>query len=258
MAVAVPEASSICIELKVGPGEICIELPGGATLCASADVEFGDAASIIRGFLGEVNSSLTPLTPFFNVLDVIKKIFDCIQAVLDVVSEVPPNPQPLIDCLPGLAAAVDQLLKLLPIYSVPSMIRSILTAIILGLEGLKDEISALILSAARVLQAELRGAELQNPDLVFVAECAAAEFDIEFANYNESLKPLSRLIGVLNTLLELAGLPCIKIPLGPAAEISDEILDLIQAAIDALIIVRDAIPAVPLNLLPIPSPGEPC
>ena len=256
MAVAVPEASSICIELKVGPGEICIELPGGVTLCASADVEYGDPAAIFRGLLGELNAAMTPLTPFFNILDVVKKIFECIEAIKDAITQL--NPEPIISCLPNLAAAVDKLLKLLPIYSVPSMIRSILTAIILGLEGLKDEISALILSAARVLAAELRGAELGNAELIFIADCAQTEFDIEFQNFNESIKPLSRLIGLMNTFLELAGLPCIKIPLGPAAEISDAILDVIQAAIDALIIVRNAIPAVPLNLLPIPSPGDPC
>ncbi len=256
MAVAVPEASSICIALSVGPGEICVELPGGARYCASADVEFGDAAAMFRGLLGELNAAMTPLQPLFNIIDAIKKILDCMNAVKDAVTQL--NPEPIINCLPNLAQAVDKLLKLLPQYSVPLMIRSALDAIILGLGGLKAEISALILSAARVLAAELRGAELANPDLVLAADCARAEFDIEFANYNASIAPLSRLIGLMNVFLELAGLPCIKIPLDPAAEISDAILDLIDIAIDALTVIRDAIPATPLNLLPIPSSSEPC
>lgn len=257
MAIPVPEAASICIELEVGPGEICIELPGGARLCASVGVELGDPAAIFRGLLGDLNAALTPLTPFFNVLDAIKKVFDCIQAVKDAIGP-PPDPTPIIQCIPALAAAIDKLLKLLPQYSVPTMIRSILDAIILGLRGLKREIQALIFSAARVLQAELRGAELGNADLVLVADCAAAEFDIEFQNFNAAIAPLSRLIGLLNVFMELAGLPCIKIPLDPAAEISDAFLDVIDAAIAALEAIRDAIPASPLVLLPIPSSEDPC
>jgi hypothetical protein len=257
MADLVPTPELLCVQLTVGPGEICIELPGGARVCATSDIDLGDPALILRQFIGQVNTALAPLGPFFDILDVIAQVLECIEAIPDSIGP-PPDPTAILQCIPGLVEKVEKLLRLLPPIPVLFMIKSVLAALIVFLEGLKAELESLARALSRILAASLRAAELGNFELQFVSDCANDNFDIQLANLNESAKPLNRLMGLVNALLELAGAPCITIPLGTLPADAEAALAIVQFAIDLLQAAHDAMGVPSLELESIPSPEEPC
>ena len=257
MSDSITPAEAVCLRLAEGPGELCVLFPGGAKICASYDVEFGDSASIIRGYLGQINTGLAGLAPFFTMLDVIVAIVDCVKAVKDAIGP-PPNPTKLVKCMPNLLTALDKLLELHPAISIPKTVKGILRVIIVGLRGLRSELEAFIMQAARVTWAETRGAALGNVDLIVAADCARNQFGIELANLNASMTPLRRLFGVLNALLKLAGAPCIQVPLDAIETATEAAFIPIDAAIAAVQYAYDAIPIPDLPFPAIPGSQEPC
>ena len=116
----------------------------------------------------------------------------------------PPDPAKLLGCIPGLLEKVNAILKLLPPVSIPFMAKALINALIVYLEGLKQDLRSAILAAARAARTALRAAELNNFRLQATADCVEGSFDIQLVNLNESAKPLSRLILVLNVFLGLA------------------------------------------------------
>jgi hypothetical protein len=254
---AAPPAGSICVELDTGPGEFCIWLPGDVTICASASVEWGDIPSIARDLLAQVNTALTPLAPFFAVFDVLVAVFDCFKAVVEALGP-PPDPGKLQTCISNLQEVIDKLLALHPAVSIPKAIKSILSVVILFLQGVRLELAQLINFLLELAESGLRAAELANFELELAVDCAQKQLDAELVNLNESLKPLNRLLGVINVLLSIAGLPCIQVPLDQFGELGDGLLDLLDAAIDFITLVRDNIPAFDFQLGPAPARGDPC
>ncbi|MBU0999550.1 hypothetical protein KKG24_04625 [Patescibacteria group bacterium] len=254
---ALPNAADICIRLETGTGEMCIVLPGGITICATLGVETGDVATIARGLIGQLNTAMAPLGPFFTVLDCIMAIFDCIKAVKDSLGP-PPDPSKLVKCIPGLAQAVAKLLELHPAVSIPKTIKSALTALIAMMQGLKAELQAMILKLQMIVKAETRAAVLGNMQLLSAINCAHDQLDFQLINLNESLSPISRLIGVINVLMKLAGQDCIQIPLNAITAVSNEMLAPIDIAIEFLTMIRGFIPVPELLLPPIPLSTDPC
>lgn len=209
MADILGDLSALCVDLTTGTGELCITFPGGTTVCAQFGYELGDPSEIVRSLFAQVNGALAPLTPIFDIIDLAKKLVDCVKAIPDVVGP-PPNPQKLEDCLPGLLEALDKLLHLLPPLSVPKLVKDIISAIVMGLLGLKLQLRALIQQSVRILALATKAAKPGNVVLNSILDCAKGNFDAQMQNLNDSIAPLNRLLGVVNLLLELANLP--KLP----------------------------------------------
>jgi hypothetical protein len=245
----------ICVAIDVGPDELCIALPGGASVCATVGFEKGDPATILRAFLGSINTALAPLTPVFNIIDVVFAVKECIDAVPKLLTE---GPGPLLECIPGLAEKLQKLVGLLPAASVPLLIRSIIQALIVFLQGLKIDIVSMAASLERILNASLRGTELGNVRLQAVADCAQNNWDVQLANLNASAAPMNRLMGLLNVFLELVGLPCIRIPLGTLPAEAEEALAIIDTAIEILQAALLTITVPDLQLPGVPAAGAPC
>jgi len=232
-AAGLPDLSAFCIELSTGPGEICIRFPGGMQVCAQYGFEIGDNGEIIRSLLAQVNSALSPLGPFFNVLDCIKAIVDCIQAIPDCVLQL--SPEPILSCIPDLIKKLMALLALIPQLSIPALIADILEAIIVGLLAIRAELAAMILQNLKILAAGTRAAETGNVELQLVVDCATGNMEAQLINKNASLAPLNRLIGVMNFLLELAQLPPV-----PSLDNLENVDDAALAGLDASIQVLEA------------------
>lgn len=256
MATPIPDLATVCINFSTGNGEACIELPGGATLCAQWGFDLGDDGDILKNLLGQINSALAPLTPFFNVLDVIKAIADCIQAIPDCLGP-PPDPSGIIDCIPNLMEKVNKLLKLLPAMSVPAMVKSILDVIIRSLHALRAELVAMIAQRQRILDAGIKAAALGNIELQALLDCAEGNLDAQFQNKNAAMKPLNRLIGLINTFLDLIGLPCVP-GIAAMTALDATALDIIDAAIELLETLKAAIPALDFQLGALPGPDDEC
>jgi hypothetical protein len=248
-----PDLASKCVTLQTGLGELCIELPGGAKLCASASVELGDPLAIARELLAQANTALAPLTPFFNVIDVFKAVLDCITSIPEAILTL--NPEPIVSCIVNLTKAIDKLLALIPALSIPILAKSLLDALIAGLQGIRAKLVAMIHQAEKLAAAATLAAETGNFQLQLVVDCATGNMDAQLENMNASMAPLNRLIGLLNVLLELAGLPCIP-GLGGFDELSDALLAPLDAAIAMLEAAKAAIPSLDLVLPALPPAGE--
>lgn len=255
---AAPDASAICIALDTGPGEFCVVLPGGLSFCATADVEWGDIPSVARSLMQQINTGLAPLGPIFTIFDVLVAVFDCINAIKDAFGP-PPDVSKMATCISNLQQAINKLLELHPAVSIPKTIKSVLNVIILFLRGIRAEVAQLIAFLSDLAGSELRAAELGNFEMQAAIDCANDQISVELVNLNESIKPLSRLMGVIKLLFEVAGLPCVQIPLDPIPDdFTQDLLTPIDAAIEFITAVRDNIPALDFQLGPIPLSTDEC
>lgn len=235
-----PDLSTVCIDLKVTPHELCVTFPGGAEVCVQIP-GVPDPTEVSKQLLAQANAALAPLVPVFNIIDAIIALFNCVKAIPDALGP-PPDPSKLADCIPDLAKKIDQLLKLIPQLSIPLLIAGLIDVLLFYLEGLRGQLQAIIAAQLRIAAAATRAAELGNVQLRTVVDCAEASMDAYLQNLNEGMKPLNRLVALLNLFLQLAGLP--PIPdlknLGDDAEAALAPLD---AAIESLKTVRAGLPA---------------
>lgn len=230
-----------CIDIDSSSGDWCISFPGGAELCLQLpDAIPPNPDKIARQLFAQLNTALAPMTPIFNIIDAVQAIFDCLKAVATL------DPQEIISCLPGLAEKVSALLSILPQYSIPAMLASILEVLILYLQGTRNQYLRLIEHLTRILNAGTAATRPGNAALARVLPCALEDFDKLIVWQNEGKKPLNRLIGVINTFLELVGLGKFAIPclgeifadltlLEAAVVVLDELIELLR-------IIRLAIP----------------
>lgn len=227
----------------MGPGETCIRFPGGASLCAQYGFDSGDVNEVVRSLMGQVNSALMPLNPFFKVIDAFKAVGDCVSAVPDAITQL--DVTGLLECVPTMVQKIAALLALLPQLSVPVLAKDILSAMVIALVGIRQEIAACIRQNTRLIAAELRAAELGNEELATVVVCAKANLSAQLANHNASMGPLNQLVGVVNYLLGLAQLPEIELMPDLGDELSASVLDTIDVAINVVQVAADAIPLPP-------------
>jgi hypothetical protein len=196
-----PDLAPLCVQMQ-SANPLCIRFPGGVRVCANIGLEFGDIAAVTRSLFANINSSLVPLNPVFDMIDVVKAILDCIQAIPDLIGP-PPDPAKLLDCIPTLIQKIAVLLELLPPYSIPIMVKDICAAIAYFLLGLKLELTAFIAQEQRLIAAALSPC----PGLAVVVSCANGNFAAQLANLNAAGGPLNRLIGDVNAFAQIVGLP---------------------------------------------------
>lgn len=237
-----PELS--CASVAQMPGGLCVSFPGGVSICASVGLRTGDTAAMTENFFAQINAALMPLAPFFNVLDVLQAVFNCIQAIPKAVA-VPPDPTALPQCIKELGQAIAKLLAMLPPLSVPRLVKGILVALAAALASIKGEIQALILQQARIVAAATLAAEPGNVHLQTVVDCATGNFSVQLENLNASMAPLNRLIGILNLLLKLV----------PNAPQIPSVADLGNDAAGAVGVLDDAINAINTvaEFIPVPA-----
>lgn len=234
-----PDLSTVCIELKVTSQELCVTFPGGAEMCVQIP-GVPDPTDVSKQLLAQANAALAPLVPIFNIVDAIIALFNCVKAIPDSLGP-PPDPTKLAECIPDLAEKIDKLLKLIPQLSIPVLIAGLIDVLLFYLQGLRGQLQSVIAAQARIAAAATRAAELGNVQLRTVVDCANASMDAYLQNLNEGIKPLSRLVALLNLFLQLAGLspiPDFK-DLGDDAEAALAPLD---AVIDSLKTVRAGLP----------------
>lgn len=239
----IPELSAFCIDLSTGPGMLCVRFPGGSTVCAQVGFDSGDPGAILRSLFAELNSALSPLAPFFIVLDVIAAMVNCIKAIPDCLGP-PPNPEKLIKCLPDLLKKLAALLELLPQLSIPVLVHDLIDVVIVGLMALRNELAAMITQAQRIAAAATRAADTGNIQLNLAVNCANGNLSALFANKQIGMQPLNRLIGIINFLLGLAQLPTI-----PSLDDIETLDDTVLVGLDKTIQILEAAKAA----IPIPD-----
>ena len=221
-------ALPICIEIPEIPDPFNITLPGGVS------IEHINLMEVIQ-------PALTPLVPFFNIIDTIVAIFNCVKAIPDTLGP-PPDPTALAARLPDLAEKVNQLLKLIPQLSLPLLIVGIIDLIIDTLNQARTELMHLQQQVQQILGVIDRATDLDDAGLSAIAQCAQANVAQEAANVGKSLAALGKLIGLVNLFLGMVGGPEIPDLSNLAGRPLDDVVEPLDAIVDALKTARDAVP----------------
>jgi len=221
-------ALPICIEIPEIPDPFDITLPGGVT------IEHINLMEIIQ-------PALTPLVPFFDLIDTIVAIFNCIKAIPDSLGP-PPDPTVLAACLPDLAEKVNKLLRLLPQLCLPLLLVRLLDLLIDALRQARSELMHLQQQMVQILGAVDRATDLDDAGLMAIAQCAQANVAQEAANVGKSLAALGKLIGLINLFMGMIGGPEIPDLSDLAGRPLDDVIPPIDAIIETLQSARAAVP----------------
>lgn len=221
-------ALPICIEIPEIPDPFNLTLPGGI------NIEHINLMEVIQ-------PALTPLVPFFNIIDTIVAIFNCVKAIPDTLGP-PPDPTALAACLPDLAEKVNQLLKLIPQLSLPLTIVGLIDLVIDTLRQARTELMHLQQQMEQILNVIDRATDLDDAGLSAIAQCAQANVAQEAANVGKSLAAMGKLIGLLNLFLGMVGAPEIPDLSDLAGRPLDDVVKPLDAIVKALETVRSAVP----------------
>jgi hypothetical protein len=165
-----------------------------------------------------------------------------VQAVPDALGP-PPDPAKMAEALSGLTEKLPKFLDLLPQVATPRMVIGMLDTLIDFLEGLRDQIEAIVLQAERTRAARAKAEELGDANLLHIAGCAEAQGQAQLQAMADALAPMNTLTSALSLFLGLLGLPEV-----PAL---DGLIDIenpeagfaaIDALVDTLRSIRDSVP----------------
>jgi hypothetical protein len=237
---AIPE----CKPIPRLPAPRQIVFPGGAALsqvlAAGSEIPSGlDAAT---NLLAQASPAMAPLMPMFNIIDAVLALVECVQAVPDALGP-PPDPAKMAEALSGLAEKLPKLLDLLPQVATPRMVIGMLDTLIDFIEGLRDQIEAILLQAERTQAARAKAEELGDANLLHIAGCAEAQGQAQLQAMADALAPMNTLTSALSLFLGLLGLP--EVPaLDGLIDITnpDAGLAAIDAFSDTLRGIRDSVP----------------
>jgi hypothetical protein len=199
---SLPDASTLCVTISPGSQALCIQLPGGATVCANYPLTgIPDPSEAARSVLGQLSAAVAPLSPVFKLIDAAMSLFNAVSAAKDVVWE----PWKLVDALVDVARKIDAPKSLIPKLSVPLMIGGALDVLIAYLQGTYTQLQGFIIAQAQIVAASARASALGNANLLAVATCATTQLNVQITALNDSLEPLNQLLAVLNLFLRLIG-----------------------------------------------------
>jgi hypothetical protein len=213
-----PLPDDTCLELEIDLAamlSLSIDLPGGVALQAKLEAgAFPNLGALVNSVLEPLNAALTPLMPFFRLLDVVLAIIDCIKAIPDSLGP-PPDPTLLFKCLKKLLKAVSKLLSLIPPLSIPIMIVGCCRVVIAALMALIEQLEHILTVQASLDIARDKAATLAlDLDLAEGAanleasiDCAQANLDLQMEANSASLGPINKFLELLNAFAGLAGLP---------------------------------------------------
>jgi hypothetical protein len=221
-------ALPICIEIPEIPDPFAITLPGGITM---------ESINLME----QIQPALTPLVPLFDIIDMVVAVFNCVKAIPDTLGP-PPDPTVLAACIPELAEKVSKLLKLIPQLSLPYTIIGIIDLVIDTLRQARTQLLHLQAQMQQILGAIDRATDLDDAGLMAITSCAQANVAQEAANVGKSLAALGKLIGLLNLFLGMVGGPEVPDLSDLAGTPLDEAIPPIDAIIETLQGVRDAVP----------------
>lgn len=239
----------------------CIELDINTGLPISADLDLGDVdlsmlsaifpggvdlqiagpgipnpGDVVGKLLGPINAALAPLVPVFNIIDVLFSI----KAVLDAVASL--DPIKISAALPDLMVKLDKLKMIMPQFSIPILIKSLITILIVYLVGLRAELQAIIDAQARIDLAVTQAQVLGAPLLGEIALCAQGNIRVQLSAMRNNGAPLNRLVAIINRFAKMANLPTIPL-LTDLGDDAEQALVPLDETIKALVTLRASIPA---------------
>lgn len=241
------DPSLFCIDSRYANGKMCVTFPGGAEVCISAgDMDhLPNAGEMASELLGRVNSAMTPMVPFFNILDAVLAVIECTKSLPDAITSL--DPRPIMDCLKKLVPLAAKLAEMSPLVTIPKMVIQIIDVLIAALIGVREEILDLVSLQARINDAYDKAERTGNVHLAAIADCKNADLKLHLEFISSRLAPLNRMLSLLAQLLDIAG---VKVPVGcisldtSGTEPVEYLLTPIDALIYLLYVLRGQIPGL--------------
>jgi hypothetical protein len=232
----------LCAQPPQMPRELCINLPGGVQVCNQVGYVQMGLFEYARAALQMANTALTPLSPVFRIIDVCVSIQNTLMSIKDLVGP-PPKPAKFLEQLAILIQKVKELIKLLPLFTVPIIIVQTIDIMIANFQGAAAEVRTLAAYLARIQAAEIAAADAAS--MAGLVDCARTTAQAQLANLQTMLGTMNPMIDIINLLASLGqlGKPFPLPPFeGAPPEDMNVIADALDAAADALLVVREAIP----------------
>jgi hypothetical protein len=206
------------------------------SLTSAPDISAGivSAASQANSIVAQLQPALAGLSPVLKILDAMQAMFDVVSAA----PEIPIDPTGFFEALANLGEKMAALAPLVPQVSIPATVVSSLRAITAFLKAVRDNAQRVadMETAAQALMDQ--AIEAGDQVLQAQAQCQLDTSSALAAHTAASLDPISSLLGLITTLLELVPLG-FEIPdlgdlsgLGPQQLV--DALDAIIAAFEAL------------------------
>jgi hypothetical protein len=191
------------------PDDICF--PGGFCLSYIWDAigKIPHASDLPLDFFSQIGPAMAPLKPFFDILDTALAIFKCVSAVPDAITEL--DPTKLFQCMPDLVKAINNLLKLIPMLSLPRMVKAIIHNLAKLLRGVAGDLRYIEAQIKRIAEAIDEAADLQDVTLNGLLSCSQKNVEQTVMTTADALKGIGRIILVINILMGLFGgpeIPC--------------------------------------------------
>ena len=215
-------AFELCLDIPEIPDPFALTLPGGI------EIEDVNLMKIIQ-------PALTPLVPFFDVVDTLVAVFNCVKAIPDALGP-PPDPTVLAACVPELAKKLNKLLNMLPQVALPRTIVQLVVLVIEALRVVRGQLLHLQTQLKRIEGVVDRAKTLKDPALMAIAACAQANVAQEAANVGKGLAAVGKVLGMVNLFMGLVGGP--QVP--DLSKLNGRSLDETLPILDGLIRVLEA------------------
>jgi len=235
----------LCFRLPEVPTADKICLPGGLCLDYIWDSigKVPHAADIPLDFFSQIGPAMAPLKPFFDMLDTVLSLFNCVKAIPNAIVKL--DPTELLECLPALAKAVDNVLKLIPQLSIPKMVIAIIKNIATLLRAIASDLTYIQSQIQRINDMVDRAAELQDHKLNGFLVCAQDDLEKTTLSTAEALRGIGSIVLVVNILMGLFGgpeIPCFGDLFTGSLDALDGAIDLLTGLADLLTDIAEAIP----------------
>lgn len=198
--------------LLVSLDDLNIDFIGGASISASLDMPVPNAGAAVKSILAQANAALAPLMPFFVLLDAFVAVAKLAMAVPDSLGP-PPDPSALLKLLPDVTAKLEKVLALLPVVSIPKMVKKILVNIRTLLAEMRKQFLTMQVTYEGFAEVEDRAVELEAefPEIAASLRvsigCGTEQLDAQMQGLGNGMQPLKSLFGAVNILLALAAVP---------------------------------------------------
>lgn len=206
-----------CLELTIDIEaflDLSIDMPGGVIIAAKLEPNtLPTLAGIVTSMLGPLNAAMTPLMPFFRLLDLVICIVRFCEGVPPAIASL--DIGELLKLLKAVMRAFAKVVGLVPPITVPVMLAGVcrtvsaaLLALVLALEDIVKIQFALDSKQARIdfllADPELHeGAALLQSSI----DCAQADIDLQAKVGFSSLGPINKFYDLMNEFIKLIKLP---------------------------------------------------
>ena len=230
---SLPETDSICL-----PGGICLDYVWDGIN------KIPTVSDVTMDFFSQIGPALTPLKPFFDMLDTVLSIFNCIKAIPKAIGTL--NPKELTECFPALASAIDNMLKLIPQMSIPKMVIAILENLAKLLRMIAADLRYIQSQMQRIADAIDRAAVLSDHKMNGFLVCSQKDLEDTALSTSEALKGIGSIVLITNIFLGMIGgqeIPCFgSLFADNYGEGFDVMVDLLTALATILTELANAIP----------------